>query len=50
MPAEMREAILVVETGFSPEELDSFPQPVLERMMLYKEIKSIIAGGGTFDG
>jgi hypothetical protein len=50
MPAEMQEAILVVETGFTPEELDSLPQPILERIMLYKEIRGITIAGGTFDG
>lgn len=50
MPIEMREAILVVETGFSPDQLDGFSQAILERIMLYKEIRNLIIAGGTFNG
>jgi hypothetical protein len=46
----MQEAVLVVETGFTPDELDSFSQPMLERIMLYKEIRGITIAGGTFNG
>lgn len=50
MPAAMQEAILVVETGFTPDQLDSFSQATLEQILLYKEIKNITIAGGTFDG
>jgi hypothetical protein len=50
MPVDMQEAILVVETGFSPDQLDTFPQATLERILLYKEIKNITMTGGAFDG
>jgi len=46
----MQEAILVVETGFSPQELDGFPEPTLERILLYKEVRHLSLAGGSFNG
>ena len=50
MPAGMQEAILVVETGFSPEQLDRIPEAMLERIMLYRKVRSVMVSGGSFDG
>jgi len=49
IPSEMNEAILVAETGFTPDELSAIPEPVLARLLLYKGVKNVLEYGGSYD-
>lgn len=41
--------MLIVETGFTPSELDEIPQALLERIIIYKCVKSVVVNGGTYN-
>ena len=45
----MDEAMLVIETGFTPAELDEMPQALIERMLIYKGVKNVTVNGGTYN-
>jgi hypothetical protein len=45
----MDEAMLVAETGFTPDELDAMPQPLLELLLIYKGVKAVTVNGGTYN-
>ena len=49
IPPEMNEAILIAETGFTLAELDEIPEPVLERLLLYKGVRNVLEYGGTYE-
>ena len=49
MPEGMNEAMLVIETGFSPDILDEMPQGLIERMLLYKNVRNAAQYGGVID-
>ena len=42
----MDEAILLVETGWTQEQLDNAPESLLNNMMVYKGIKNVMQNGG----
>lgn len=48
-PPMMDEAALVVETGFTPAELDEMPQALIERILVYKGVKNVAVHGGTYN-
>lgn len=50
LPSEMTEAILVAETGFTPAELTDIPEPVLERLLIYRGVKNVLEYGGEYNG
>ena len=41
--------MLVVETGFTPAELDAMPQALIERILIYKGVKNVTVNGGTYN-
>jgi len=49
LPSEMGEAILLVETGWTPEEIDNASENLLSNMLLYKAIKQVSQYGGELD-
>ena len=49
MPSEMNEAMLIAETGFTPDELSAMPEPVLARLLIYKGVKAVLEYGGSYD-
>ena len=49
MPPDMNEAILIAETGFTMEQLDEIPEPVLERLLIYKGVKRVLEYGGEYE-
>ena len=48
-PSMMEEAILVVELGLTPDELDEIPESLLERICIYKGVKNVMINGGTYN-
>ena len=48
IPAAVREAFVIVETGCRPTlgELDSMPQKLVDGILLYRAVKNIIEQGG----
>jgi len=45
----MEDAILLVETGWTPEQLNNASENTLNYMMLYKGIKNVIINGGELN-
>ena len=50
MPMEMVEAVLVTELGIEPDKLDMYDQELIDRMLLYRGVKSALTNGGTYNG
>jgi hypothetical protein len=50
VPQGMDEAMLVVETGFTPDQLDEFAEDLLQHIMIYKNVKEVAQNGGTYNG
>jgi len=49
VPHDYKEAILVMELGFPPDVLDSIPEPLLEKMLVYRNVKNVAQFGGSYD-
>ena len=47
IPEEMTEAVILVETGWPPSELDKAAEATVQRVMLYKAIKNVCEYGGN---
>jgi hypothetical protein len=47
MPDEMEDAILLVETGWTPEQLDNASEKLINNFLLYKAIKQVLQNGGS---
>lgn len=45
----MEEAIIVTETGFTPDILDDLPDNLINNILLYKAIKQVNQNGGSLD-
>jgi hypothetical protein len=43
----MNDAILLVETGWSPEQLDNASEAQINRFLIYKSVKCVSQNGGT---
>jgi hypothetical protein len=41
LPPGMDEAIMLVETGWTPEMLDNCPQTLLDKMLIYKSVRNV---------
>jgi len=48
LPPELEEAMLVIETGFPPQVIDEWPQPLIERLLIYKGVKNVARFGGEW--
>ncbi len=48
-PPGMDEAMLVMETGFTPDELNEMPDALVERMIIYMGVKQVTLYGGNYD-
>lgn len=40
--------MLITEIGFPPEVLDKMPQPLIERLLIYKGVKNVAMYGGNW--
>jgi len=49
VPPEMEEAMLVVETGFTPDELDKMPQSLIYKMIMYQNVREVAKSGGEYN-
>ena len=48
-PPMMDEAMLVVETGFTPIQLDEIPEALIQRMLIYTGVKQVTLYGGNYN-
>jgi len=49
VPQDFKEAILIMELGFPPEVLDRIPEPLVELMLVYKNVRDVAQFGGTYE-
>lgn len=49
IPQEISEAMLLVETGWSPKELDEQSDELIQLFLLYKAIKNVAENGGELN-
>jgi hypothetical protein len=47
LPFEMLEAILLVETGWTPTELENSSETLIQNVLAYKAIKEVSQHGGN---
>ena len=48
VPSQLKEAMLVIETGFPPDVLGEMPEHLLDEMVLYRGVKNVIEYGGNW--
>jgi len=48
-PPGIEQAMLVCETGFTPDQLDAMPQSLIERILVYKGVSYVSQHGGTYN-
>lgn len=48
-PREFNQAMRVLELGFSPETLDNMPAPLVDLMIIYKNVKDVALYGGVYE-
>ncbi len=48
LPPDMVEAMLVVETGMSPQELAELPEGLIARIRLYRDVTQTMKSGGNW--
>lgn len=49
VPREIYEAMLVLELGFTLEALDKMPQELIDKMVIYKNVKGVAEVGGVYE-
>jgi len=47
-PPQLREAMLIVETGLPPEVLAEMPERLLGEIVIYKSVKNVAEYGGEW--
>lgn len=48
LPPELKEAMLIIETGFPPDVLDRIPEETLQKMQIYSNVKKVHEFGGEY--
>jgi len=48
VPPQLREAMLVTETGFPPDVLGEMPEHLLDEMVIYRGVKNVAQFGGEW--
>jgi hypothetical protein len=49
LPPEMEEAMLICELNLPPSVIDNMPDRLIEKIMIYKGVKAVTEGGGTWE-
>ena len=47
-PAELEEAMLISEIGFPPAIIDEMPEALIDRILIYKGVKTVTEYGGNW--
>lgn len=48
LPPDMVEAMMVVETGMTPQQLAELPEELIARIRLYRDVTQTIRHGGSW--
>lgn len=48
LPPELEEAMIITEIGFPPQVINEWPQPLIEKILIYKGVKAVAQFGGDW--